>query len=564
MRLIIREYLSLLKETQELDKLLPDLLLAMNIEPFSKPQIGVRQHGVDIGAIGQDEDGIEKVFLLVLKRGDVGRAEWDSRSQAIRPTLDEIKDVYLTSRIKPEHEGIPKKIILCTGGDLKQEIEENWNGYVRTNTLEGKLEYDFWGGDRLSILIMNHIFNEQILPMELRSALRKTLALLGDPDYNLNDFYNLLEKLLFQTDFSSGRSALSLNKVVKTLRLLNLCLTIIFYWSKQEDNLKPAVISAERTTLLVWDFLRKNTLLDNEIGRKYFLNIFDTMIIIYSEYFNKIQNYCYVEDALGGYGGHFIQRCLSIFEQLGFVSTFGVIILWMAAVRQDSDIAQKSVIILEATKALIKNHLATLTPCYDSHIIEISIAIYLIVNCGEKDFIDHWIWDIVNHIAFSYKNMGEYFPIQSDSYDDLVALNVSKTMKKEKLMEMSTLLPILAQWCVVLDLKKTYDFLKGAVSQVFSKSTLQIWYPDEETEKFIYNGNASVNSGVVDAPMTLFDSIEEMKTMIREVNKNIIKPELISSLSKNFPILPIIASRHFRTPILPYFWQRLSENDTTP
>jgi len=295
-----------------------------------------------------------------------------------------------------------------------------------------------------------------------------------------------------------------------------------------------------------------------------FLDIFETMVNIYSEYFNKIQNHCYVESALGGYGGHFIQRCLNIFEQLGFVSTFGVIMLWMAAVRQDSDIAQKSVIILEANKALIKNNLATLTPCYDNIIIEISIAIYLFANCGEKDFIDHWIWDIVNHIAFSYKNMGQYFPIQSDYYDDLVALNVSKTMKKEKMKEMSTLLPILAQWCVVLDLKRTYEFIKKTVSQVFNKCTLQIWYPDEQTENYIYRGNASINSGIVDAPMTLFDSIEEMKKMIREVNKIIIKPELISSINKKFPILLIIASRHFRTPILPYFWQRLSENDATP
>jgi hypothetical protein len=274
MRLIIREYLSLLKEKQELEKLVPDLLLAMNIEPFTKPQVGVRQYGIDIGAIGQDEDGIEKVFLLVLKRGDIGRTEWDSNPQAIRPTLEEVKDVYLRTHIKPEHEKLPKKIILCTGGDLKQEIWENWIGYVRTNALKGKREYVFWGGDRLSILIMDHIFNEQILPAELRGAFRKTLALLGDRDYNLNDFYSLIEKLLFQTDFSSERSDFSLNRVVKTLRLLNLCLTIIFYWSKQEDNLKPALVSAERTTLLVWDFLRRNALLDNAPGRKYFFGYF--------------------------------------------------------------------------------------------------------------------------------------------------------------------------------------------------------------------------------------------------------------------------------------------------
>lgn len=45
MKLIIREYLTLLKESGELDRLLPDLLLSMSIPPISRAQKGVRQEG---------------------------------------------------------------------------------------------------------------------------------------------------------------------------------------------------------------------------------------------------------------------------------------------------------------------------------------------------------------------------------------------------------------------------------------------------------------------------------------------------------------------------------------
>ncbi len=48
MKLVIREYLSMLRESGELDALLPDLLLSMDIEPISKAQVGVRQYGVDV------------------------------------------------------------------------------------------------------------------------------------------------------------------------------------------------------------------------------------------------------------------------------------------------------------------------------------------------------------------------------------------------------------------------------------------------------------------------------------------------------------------------------------
>jgi len=95
MKLIIREYLSLLKESKEIDRMLPDLLLAMGIEPFSKAQIGVRQYGVDVAAVGLDEDDVEKLFLYIIKQGDIGRRDWDSNEQAVRQSLDEIKDVYL-------------------------------------------------------------------------------------------------------------------------------------------------------------------------------------------------------------------------------------------------------------------------------------------------------------------------------------------------------------------------------------------------------------------------------------------------------------------------------------
>src|SRR5574344_3151202 len=89
MLLIIKEYLSLLKESKELDALLPDLLLVMGHTILSKPQIGVRQNGVDIATIGKDENGIEKLFLFVVKQGDLDRSDWNSTPQSVRPTMDE-------------------------------------------------------------------------------------------------------------------------------------------------------------------------------------------------------------------------------------------------------------------------------------------------------------------------------------------------------------------------------------------------------------------------------------------------------------------------------------------
>lgn len=550
MKLVIREYISLLKESKELDKLLPDLLLTMGIEPISKPQIGVRQYGVDLAAVGTDEDNIKKLFLFTIKQGDIGRSDWNSGVQAVRQSLDDIKDVYLESHIASEHKELQKKIVLCTGGDLKQDTLLNWTTYTSKNEVEGSVKYDFWGGDKLSLLIEEYMFSEQLLPTDLRTNLRKTLALLGDTDYNLSDYYALLEQILFQSDLASTKK----NKIIKSFRLIHLCLNIVFSWSKHEGNLKPALLAGERTILLLWEFLRRNALTKNRALFTLFYEIYNTLINIYTEYFEKLQKHCHVQDGLSGNEKQYIQENLTIFEQLGIISTLGVMAHFDAVARNDDIAKNNSQIILEATKALIENHMATNNPCFDSHAIEISTAILLLAEWGETEFVDIWIKKIINHIAFSY-NMGRYFPIQSDSFDDLVALNISNAISKDKLMKLSTLIPILAQWCVVLGLNETYSHIKKYVSKYFPKCTLQIWYPDDDTDKYIYSENAAFKSGAVDAPITLTDSIDEMKQMIQKIQKNTISSESLSSIEKGILALPILSSRHFRTPFMPFYWQ---------
>ena len=135
MRLVIREYLSMLRESGELDALLPDLLLTMGIEPLTRPGRGIRQFGVDVPAVGIDpEDGLMKLFLFTVKRGNITRADWDGSPQSVRPSLNEILDSYLHNRVRPEHAGLPKKIVLATGGELRPEVDPNWRDFAAANT----------------------------------------------------------------------------------------------------------------------------------------------------------------------------------------------------------------------------------------------------------------------------------------------------------------------------------------------------------------------------------------------------------------------------------------------
>jgi hypothetical protein len=77
-----------------------------------------------------------------------------------------------------------------------------------------------------------------------------------------------------------------------------------------------------------------------------------------------------------------------------------------------------------------------------------------------------------------------------------------------------------------------------------------------DTDQCIYVYNAAFKSGIVDAPMSIPETIEDMETMIGSAQENTIKFEELSSVKNGFPVLPIISSRHYRIPILPCYWQQ--------
>lgn len=556
MLLIIRQYLALLKESEELDAILPNLLLTMGIEPIILPQIGVRQNGTDIAAIGSLDGGPKSLFVFVVKRGDIGRTDWDSGPQSVRQTLNEVKDVVLNSSLAAKYKSLPKHIILCTGGMLKQTVENQWHGYIQNNQITNKLCYDFWGGDQLAPLIESQLFSEHVLPDRFQNKFRKVLALVSDPDNSLQDYYDILKELMLDLDFANQSDAVIQKKVIKALRTINICQNIIFVWAKNEGNLKPAILCSERTILNGWEFVRKNKLLENKAVMTAYFEVHASLMKIYLTYFRKVEKHCHTKDGFIGYGHHFIQECSSIFEHLGFLNTAAVLVQQYAAHHKEPEpYIRLFTDISVAIEAFIKNHGATSTPCFDGHINEISTSILILASHNRITSINNWIANIVDKSLFAYHVLERHFPISTDSFDDLLSLNVEGKKNKKELFQLSTLYPVLAEWCVALDLPDVYERVRNEMAADEISCTLQIWYPDEKTDEYLYTENAAHSSGAMNAPMKLDPSFDVMKERINGAQIRTIPISEFSSVNYGMFYMPLVASRHFRTPVLPYYWQ---------
>ena len=97
------------KEINEMasQKLLENILIMNDFTDIVRPQKGVAQHGVDFSA---KKNGT--LYLFVLKQKDIDKNNWNSGNNAVRPTLDEIQDVYIPERIKEF--GSKINIVVCT------------------------------------------------------------------------------------------------------------------------------------------------------------------------------------------------------------------------------------------------------------------------------------------------------------------------------------------------------------------------------------------------------------------------------------------------------------------
>lgn len=559
MKLVIKDYLMQLKESGELDALLPDLLLAMNIRPFSKPQKGNRQNGVDIAAIKEDKNGNKKLYLFVIKSGNLGRYDWDgSGPQAIRPSLDDIKDTYIR-QLNKDFQCLPKEIVLVTSGDILQDTLPSWQGYSDNNKTS-LINYSFWDGNDLAIKIEKFLLNEKILPTDMKSLFVKTLVSLRDIDYDLSDYYELLEKYFLNSVYSEDEKK-DAKILLKKFKLITLMLNIIYRWSQTNNNIKPALLAAERTLLICWELLRCKNFLKKKSLIYQYNSIYDLWFNILQNYFNIIQPLTAIPDGLCVSANDFLLQSLNLFEILGFVSLYGLAYLYKVRSHYNTKDIEHLIFIKNTISALLKNNKGLYSPVYDNHIIEISLALLFLSQVDDQETIQNWIIHLVIYISFAYLNQSKYFPIDIESIDNLIELNIKQSIDKEKLFTLSTLIPTLMEWACILDLPRAYNELKNRFSsQYFSHCNFQIWYPDKNTENYIYKSPwETLETGVTEASLKKDMTMEEMKARIISIQANTAKPEDFSSIKYCCEILLLVSSRHFRIPILPFYWEKLLE-----
>jgi len=557
MKLIIRQYLAGLKERNELDAILPDLLSQMGLTVYSRPARGTRQDGVDVAAVGSIDGGPEKVYLFSIKAGDLTRKEWDGDAiQSLRPSLNEVLDAYIRNRIPPEHKG--KEVVICMtfGGDVQEQVRPQLVAFTGKNSKEGEISFEEWNGDKLATLIQTHFLREDLLAEGVRSDLRKALALLDEPDSSFEYFKALVRTL--DGDFASDEAR------VRALRQLSVCLWILFSWARDAGNLECCYRASEATLLHGWNIYRAFAGKKNKASRAAgyaFSSIFQAYQQITSAYIAKMVPHVQQLHALSAavQGGSPIDANLRMFDLLGRLALAG---LWSysALLQVDSEGAASETLRAEAAgaaaavKFLVSNNPTLYTPAKDDQSTEIALAaILLMVSDDGRQTLQAWLTEMMHRIRLAFVT-NERYPSILESYSELLDHPVSKDAEyRETVTSASVLYPVLAHIAAILGDDALFQRVSKLQQEFLSHSNFQLWFTDDVSEDLLYTNNDI--HGISFTDIKLDKGPAGFLDMIAGECGQFPQYAGLSCVQNAWWPLALVACRHFRLPAPPQLLQ---------
>jgi hypothetical protein len=553
MKLILKQYLSSLRERGELDAILPDLLSQLGLNVFSRPGRGARQDGVDVGAVGSLDGGPEKVYLFSIKPGDLTRKDWDGDAvQSLRPSLNEILDAYIPNRLPAEHRG--KDIVICItiGGDVQEQVRPQLGGFFERNST-ASITFEEWNGDKLASLIQSCFLREDLLPEHARARLRKSLALLDEPEASYQHFAALITSLaVVDSQKDADR--------VTALRQMGICLWILFVWARDAANMEAAYLSSELTLLHGWKMVSRYA------GKKgkgtlavetAFSAIFSAYQQICSEFLAT--NILPHVGKLHALSSAVRASCsldinLKLFDLLGRLATDGIWAYWATCRFTDEEPEAKQRRVQEvwmrmsAVKALISNNPALLLPVKDDQAIDIFVAALLLAfDEHNHDDLKTWLAEMLRRASFAYRVHGPY-PCTLRSYSDLLLHpKPGDNEYRANVTSGSILYPIIALWAALLGDDETYNNIAHLKQEHLGHCNFQFWYPDECSEVHFYTGGDS--HGAVLSNVSVDRSKEELLAQVfGECDRSPYFKEM-SAIKFDWWPLVVVACRHYRLPL---------------
>ncbi|MFL9880588.1 hypothetical protein PQR63_19485 [Herbaspirillum rhizosphaerae] len=541
-QLVLSNYLSGLKERHELDALLPELLKAMGHSVLSRPQVGVGQGGVDVMSTFVSEDGIETVFLFVIKFGDVKRSDLYSGDQAIDPSIREACNDFVRNRIPATLQDKPKNIVLISNGELRQEAQSGFAALSSDVESRPLCSLHFWGTDQLTPLIERHLFDEALLLSKGKSDLRAALAGLENSDMAIHCFVRFVAHCFEKPDDEATSSNSTRRKrFLKRCAAAAMGWAVLLVWGKSEKNEKPGVVTGEFLALYLWSEAVKDGLQEDEEFQSRLSNVLKIQTRALLEYFAKSAQQLMNREVVLLHRPERIFYADLIFEEMGRLAT---LILLLEKFPEFSTYRQRTI---QLSVYLVNAHTGCRLPVYDGQAIDISLLLSAWMGSAAWSHAKNLAFDIVDRLGHALAR-NQYLPIDTDLIDDAIALNITKTADSRDFFKTSSLIPALATASAFLGSDDTIQLLNEKIQPLLQEVTLERWYPQVALETLTASTQSVQDVGISRAIAKLYPSAAEERDSSLKVVKDAALPTDFK-WHKNWEVLVALSARLHRHPL---------------
>ena len=474
MRLILKEYVSSLREKDELDLLLSDIYAEKGYITDTLPKTGNRQYGVDIQMHNDNE-----VLMFVVKQGNIDRNKWNGDNNSVRQSLEEIKDVSV-NMLFPEDRHKELKILVATNGILDETIKMNWSGYVSSNIKWGDIDVNiqFLGIDGIVRDIQEVFFNEYIFSPYLKSSLRKALYFIdADIDYNPQYYERILDHIMIES-FYKAQTQSQRNKAWAVYYMIS---QMIAKYAHDAELNKIAIMVTEYAIIRYWSYLFKYNCFEKEKDIEQLLKLLKRYLYWNQFYLSEVEQIVSDKADLPIYS--IVEAKVILYDILGFLSSYASILLNIGG-----GLAKH---VIEIIIQLLNKYEYYKLPPYDVSIAVIIMIIDLLSRTNQIDNVKNLMENILIECVDSYRRLNIY-PAPTDSFEEACRIH-----KREKGLEyqVSSFWGYFMLLIYKIDDKELYDIVKEFVKKDLLNTSKCVWFLRKEEEEKYYENTAMYKAG---------------------------------------------------------------------
>lgn len=541
LQLLVADYLGLMRESGELDAFMPLLISAMGHQVLHTAQKGVEEQGVDMASVGKDEDGRQKLFMWVLKRGVIGRAEWNVGPQSVRQSLEDLVDVYVPANIAPEHKKLPLKAMVVTNGSFSSNIRQRMTGFFASYTQRYGIEVVSINGSQLAAWTVDHLLDEHILPPERRALFRRMLANVSQPELCINVGRQLIDALVSELPIVDGSKGSQKKRSLQALRGVRASLSALTLRGAAEENLLAPYRLSEYAVLAVWSKLHGELASPSSANAVEFARMLSETMSVATRYHERLDSFYKTQDAFAFVLPHNLFLSKRIFEEAGRLGLQGCFWAWHS-VASGQSLGLHWAYAHKLT-CLLQTHSGLQFPAFDHQATDIHHGLLLLTITGYLDEAKSWVRSLCQRLSVARAKRDLWPTVQT--LDQQLQVRFDFEEPTDDSTAFSTLIPILLLWTAVLELDEGYRFLRKEVIPATSWSTPNFWSAEAGFDALVADHRSLHEHGVGEAVAYIPDDPQEFLKRMSVALPGVDPISTTDWHKARYPFIPMLAALHW-------------------